>query len=312
METRKLSDISVSYISLVTKGANKKTIIWKSEKEEDEKAMDIEKSIRIEKTDGEKRMVYGIVYAPDELDSDGDYTDGDEIEKAAHEFMIEGRSAFSVDKQHDYNPEYGYVAESWIVKDSDPLFPEDAGAWAVGIKVVDDETWEQIKKGEITGISMAGNARFERGEKGLNRNEFNKFMSFLKTALGIKKTDREEKDMTEKDVKKIVSEMVEEKTTELEKSISEKIDGITKKMDDGLEKLQKSNVEKQKKIEEEHTETDEKVEKTEERLQSLEKSIDTLSNGLERMANSVIKKSDDTPTDSGNKEKSLFDGVVKV
>ena len=47
------------------------------------------------------------------------------------------------------------IVETYILKGEDEMFPDDPiGAWAVVIKVTDTEAWQEIKKGEITGISM--------------------------------------------------------------------------------------------------------------------------------------------------------------
>ena len=63
----------------------------------------------------------------------------------------------NVDKDHSYISEDAFVAESWIIQKGDPTFPDDpAGSWAVGIIVQDDETWDQVQKGEIEAISMGG------------------------------------------------------------------------------------------------------------------------------------------------------------
>ncbi len=74
---RKLKNVEVLYISLVDAGANKKKIIWKSAAGG---SPDIERLFRILKVDTEKRMVYGIVYAPGEVDTEGDTMEAEEIE----------------------------------------------------------------------------------------------------------------------------------------------------------------------------------------------------------------------------------------
>lgn len=158
-----LSDIDVLFVSLVHKGANQKQIIWKSARATEE-AVEL-KHITFKKIDDDKQMVYGIVYAPEEVDTDGDFATAEEIEKAAYNFMRHRRTD-KVDQQHDYNPDEGFVAESWILKSGDPVFPEEpVGAWAVGIKVENSETWALVKSGEITGLSMAGEANRTEVEK---------------------------------------------------------------------------------------------------------------------------------------------------
>ena len=58
-----------------------------------------------------------------------------------------GRSQ-QVDSNHDGEAGKGFVAESWLVRVGDSLFAEEPeGAWAVGIKVVDAETWSRVEKG---------------------------------------------------------------------------------------------------------------------------------------------------------------------
>lgn len=150
---RKLKKIDVGFISLVDKGANRKRLIFKNR---DCGALAIEKTIVIKKTDEEQRMVFCIVYSPDEIDTQGDFAPASVIKEAAYNFMRCARTN-NVDKQHDFIPDEGFVAESWLVKENDPVFPsETSGSWAVGIKVENDETWQLIKEGEITGLSLAG------------------------------------------------------------------------------------------------------------------------------------------------------------
>jgi len=144
---KRLKDVKVEFISLVARPANKKHIILKD---------GFLQEFKVLKSDEEKQMVYGIVYAPDQLDTQGHFTDAATIEKMAYDFMKNGRNG-NIDIHHNYNPINGFVAESWIIKGNDPVFPDEpVGSWAVGIKVEDETIWEDIKKGEITGISLAG------------------------------------------------------------------------------------------------------------------------------------------------------------
>lgn len=155
---RLLKNVQVLFISLVDKGANRRTVIWKS-KENHEPLF--QREIPIKKVDEEKRLVYGIVYAPDEADTQGDMMTAEEIEKMAYGFMANRRTD-QVDRQHDYNPDEGFVAESWLVRKNDPLFADEPeGSWAVGIKVMQEETWAAVKSGEVGGLSMGGFASAE-------------------------------------------------------------------------------------------------------------------------------------------------------
>lgn len=148
----KLVNLEVHYLSLVKQGANRREIIWKAV----DSNPDWVREVPIRKTDAEKRMVYGVVYAPDEIDAHGDFTTADEIEKAAYGFMKNLRLR-QIDKDHSFDPAPAYVAESWLVRAPDPLFQEEKeGAWAVGIKIEDDSLWEAVKGGEYKALSLAG------------------------------------------------------------------------------------------------------------------------------------------------------------
>lgn len=142
----------MKFISLVDRPANQRDIIWKSRDEV---------LIPISKVDTEQRMVYGVVYSPESPDTDGDWADAETIKTAAHGFMKAGQTG-NIDKQHDFVAGQGYIAESWILRSPDPLFPdENEGAWCVGIYVNDNETWDLVKSGDIGGISLAGFAHRE-------------------------------------------------------------------------------------------------------------------------------------------------------
>ena len=150
---KKLSDIEISFISLVKNPANKKGLIFKSS----DKKPEFEKEVLL-KSLSKDGVAYGIVYSPYEVDSQGDWTDEEEIKKAAHNFM-KNKNIANVDTEHSFINEKAFVCESWIIKSYDDIFPHSVGAWAVGIKINDDELKELINKGEITGLSMAGFAK---------------------------------------------------------------------------------------------------------------------------------------------------------
>lgn len=84
----RLHDIEVAVISLINKGANKKKIIYKSQDHSQEPTLN--RDIEIRKTVDDERMVYGIVYAPDEVDTDGHTASAEEIKKSSENFMKAG------------------------------------------------------------------------------------------------------------------------------------------------------------------------------------------------------------------------------
>ena len=156
---RILKEIDVQFISLVGKGANGKQIIFKSK---DQAAPNFTKEIKLIKTDDEKHLVYGTVYEPDSVDSQGDKVESAAvIEKSAHLFLSKLNNK-NVDTQHDFNPDEGVVVESYILRSADPMFPDTkVGSWVVAIKIASDATWALIKSGEIGGLSLAGLAVVE-------------------------------------------------------------------------------------------------------------------------------------------------------
>jgi hypothetical protein len=104
----------------------------------------------------ELNYIMGIVLEPDVVDSQNDTYDADEIRKAEWLFMTNFRN---VGIQHKVlvNGQVNIV-ESFIA-------PVDmtiqgtaikAGTWLMGMHVTDPVVWQQIKNGELTGLSIAG------------------------------------------------------------------------------------------------------------------------------------------------------------
>lgn len=148
-----LKNANISYVSLVTKGANgRQFAIMKSEPA---KQPNISKQVPILKTEEEKQLVTGVVYEPDVEDSHGDTMTAEEIEKAAYTFM---ENYQHIDKQHDEIAGKGTVVENWIAKSDMTVGEQEvqAGTWLMTVRVDDADTWEEIKKGEVTGFSMGG------------------------------------------------------------------------------------------------------------------------------------------------------------
>ena len=118
---------------------------------------DINKYIPIVKVDNEKRIVCGIVYSPYEVDAQGDWMTPEEIEKAAHNYLIKYRK---LTKNHDKELKDCYIAESNTTPQDETIGGQlvKRGSWVVKIKVLNDNMWNDIKTGDITGLSMAGSA----------------------------------------------------------------------------------------------------------------------------------------------------------
>ncbi|PLS05142.1 XkdF-like putative serine protease domain-containing protein [Bacillus halotolerans] len=150
---RELVNAKITHVSYVDKAANQKQFFFmKSEKQPD-----FQKEVRVlAKESDEQKLVYGIVYEPDTVDAHGDFMTAAEIEKAAHGFLKDARE---IDKQHDFHGGVGEVVESYVAPADFEMNGETIkkGSWVLVTKA-SEEVWEQIKKGEITGYSMAGTA----------------------------------------------------------------------------------------------------------------------------------------------------------
>lgn len=254
----RLSDIAITHISLVKAGANKKSIIYKSS--------DIEplyaKEIAFKKSDDEKGIVYGIVYAPEQIDTDGDFASSDEIIKASYTFMKE-RNTTNVDKQHSFENVDAFVAESWIVKEGDPVFPDEpVGSWAVAIKLESEELKKAVKDGDIAGLSMAGTA-VKKEEKELTIKADAKTFSlndlietfksvFSSTYVNIsgsaysdvnKSKQGDEGKMPKEEIEKALKEAVEPLKKEIDnlKTKNETLEKSNKELQDTLKKSKQDN-----------------------------------------------------------------------
>ena len=104
--------------------------------------------------DKEKRIVYGPVLIPGEPDSDGDVVKAEKIEDVAHRFVEEYGN---IDLMHSLK-NVGRVVESYIapvdLHFDDVTVPK--GSWMMGVRVTDDEAWDLVKKGRLTGFSIMG------------------------------------------------------------------------------------------------------------------------------------------------------------
>ena len=262
MGKKKLTDIRIEFISLVENPANEKGIVFKSA---DDPAHNMQpeqtlsKVITISKSDEEKHLVFATVYEPDTVDSQGDFAEAGEIEKACHLFLNQYRQE-CVDTEHNQNPNGSTIVESFIKRGSIDEFPETKdGAWCVVIKIRDVEIWDKIKNGEITGVSMFGSAMKTEVEKSSGDanaesnsaqqtesaegrttivEAINKGVESLKDfILG---NEKKENKMSEEQVKKMIEEAVAPKDAEiaeLKKAVEEQKAEIEELKKQGFGKL---------------------------------------------------------------------------
>ena len=108
----------------------------------------------------DKRLVTGVVFIPDVPDYQGDVISKEEIESAAHNYMIKSRLS---DLQHEVIldnsqvvPVESFIAPHDIIINGE-LIPD--GSWVMTVKVFDDEIWGLVKSGELNGFSITGVGR---------------------------------------------------------------------------------------------------------------------------------------------------------
>jgi hypothetical protein len=102
---------------------------------------------------GEYHYVFGEVYAPLQVDTDGETMAAGDIQKLAHGFIASGK-VNSIDIQHSSEPVDGLeVVESFIARKGDPDYRE--GSWVLGVRMRDGPVWEAVKGGKLNGFSFA-------------------------------------------------------------------------------------------------------------------------------------------------------------
>lgn len=117
----------------------------------------IVKKAKKKKDDEKASIVGGIVYAPDRVDTWGNFMRASEIEKMANRYMkLLQKGQAGVDLFHSNIPGAGEIIQSYIVKAGDPVYPGYEGAWAVDVEISDDTVIDRVDSGEINAFSMAG------------------------------------------------------------------------------------------------------------------------------------------------------------
>lgn len=133
---------------------------------------------RILKTIDDQRIAKGPVLRPEVRDRQKSVVSAEEIQQAAHEFMIglrkgETTSGYMHRDFHKADERFPIV-ESYITE-VDMVVPREnrklvsgesgegdiivpAGSWVMAFKVLDDQVWEQIVSGVTKGFSIGGTA----------------------------------------------------------------------------------------------------------------------------------------------------------
>lgn len=114
--------------------------------------------LSIAKADEDQRIVYGVASVADLVDSDGDIIRPDELEKAAHAYLLRGGTAGEMHERTGIGrPVASLVTTSEIQKKlgGDGSAPV---SWIIGFKIDDPEVWAKVKSGELSELSIGGRA----------------------------------------------------------------------------------------------------------------------------------------------------------
>ena len=125
--------------------------------------------VEFKTVDSEKRIIVGLALVPDKpiYRRRGDYEYNiifsKETVRKASELYLKRLKLNNATLEHDDQMTSGVsVIESWIVenpkKDKTDLYGLNAveGAWAVTMKIDNDEVWEDVKQGKYLGLSIEG------------------------------------------------------------------------------------------------------------------------------------------------------------
>lgn len=107
----------------------------------------------VKSTNEELKQATFLVLAPDEVDLHGDIYDATEVRKACHNF---NQNSMTANLMHLVETDTFSIVESYIEK-VDIVLGEQlikAGSWCCTIQVWDDFVWDEIKKGNLCGISV--------------------------------------------------------------------------------------------------------------------------------------------------------------
>jgi hypothetical protein len=121
------------------------------------------------KSDEDKRQVFGwasVVEVDGKpiVDRQGDWISPDEMEKAAYQYVLNSRKGGHQHKRDGDQPFHaGDMIESFVMtpeKISKMGLPEETPVgWWVGYKIHDEDAWQKVKKGEVTGFSIHGRGK---------------------------------------------------------------------------------------------------------------------------------------------------------
>lgn len=160
-----ISDAKIQFMSLVDKAANKRQfLVTKQEGGQAQFAT----TARIVKVDDATHYITGIAYEPLAEDAHGNFMTEPEIRKAAYWFAKNGDK---VDIQHSFEKAEGLsVVENYVAPCDMTIgeTPVVKGTWIITVECANDEVWQAVQKGELTGFSMGGVGKYSEQDVSLD------------------------------------------------------------------------------------------------------------------------------------------------
>lgn len=123
-----------------------------------EKILKSGRVVPILKADKYKQIVYGVILEPGSVDGQDDWMEPEEIEKAAHRYLLNSRV---IGSEHS-NPIHARPVESFIAPqdfEANGQYGPQAvkkGSWVLGAYIEDPKEWQKVLDGEYTGFSVGG------------------------------------------------------------------------------------------------------------------------------------------------------------
>lgn len=344
-------DADIKMISAVSNPSHDSQFVaLKSEGDEDEETVVKEGPILKSEKDEEKQIAYAAVMVPEETDKDGDIVPAEVVRSAAHDFMRKKRND-NIDEEHETRTgatspriQRGTVVESHVLDERDNRKFETVtgeekeypvGTWMAGIEF-DDDTWEEIKSGDITGYSIMGSptaVTFEndkstetlKGSDELNEDMTDSENENLSVSVGeetlaksIAEQVQEQIDLEpeteEKEVYPEVEDYFDEKevaTQDLFGLVADHLEVDVADVTDALDPLTgegETEEETEEEVEEsEEGEETEDVEESEETEEETDEKSEETEDEVDRVATEETQKSEETETDQ-DRFSSMWDG----
>jgi hypothetical protein len=123
-------------------------------------------SVEIFAKSQEKQLIYGVVYSPNQVDTQSDFADTEETEAMAHSYLERHLKniipANDLNHKEDLPLEKVCPVESYVAPIDIPISDTRTitkGSWVLVSKVYDPFIWSEVKKGNLNAYSMKGKGR---------------------------------------------------------------------------------------------------------------------------------------------------------